>query len=247
MQPSNTTRVDYSSPADSTGSHSSGYTSSDYKYYRHASLPIGQLEHAPVPQSWPAFAPASLVALQNIFDIPRHNYPDLYLPDYPQTPYFPPTPHNPFHDTPGNPRLHPQPSQRLSYDAPQSPLYTEPVAMANASPRPAFVSHIAAGMMGDRLTLSALSTPNPPNAKPNYPYPTLVMAAILGSPRKALTLQGIYDALKERYQWFRDHWTEKAWKVRCCCCRTAHLAPTQLIIIAPMFHAELDPPQSVSE
>ncbi|EPS94868.1 forkhead domain-containing protein, partial [Fomitopsis schrenkii] len=48
--------------------------------------------------------------------------------------------------------------------------------------------------------------------KPNYPYPTLIRAAILGSPRKALTLQGIYDALRERYQWFRDHWTDKAWK-----------------------------------
>ncbi|KAH9930073.1 uncharacterized protein B0H18DRAFT_843587, partial [Fomitopsis serialis] len=32
-----------------------------------------------------------------------------------------------------------------------------------------------------------------------YPYPTLIKAAILGSPRKALTLQGIYKALEDRF------------------------------------------------
>ena len=66
------------------------------------------------------------------------------------------------------------------------------------------------------MTLAALSNANPRDAKPNYPYPTLIRAAILGSPRQALTLQGIYDALRERYEWFRDHWQDKAWKVRSC-------------------------------
>ncbi|TFY50920.1 hypothetical protein EVJ58_g10830 [Rhodofomes roseus] len=51
-----------------------------------------------------------------------------------------------------------------------------------------------------------------PGEKPNYPYPTLIRAAILGSPRRALTLQGIYRALQDRFQWFRDHGNDRAWQ-----------------------------------
>ena len=58
-----------------------------------------------------------------------------------------------------------------------------------------------------------LCDPANPGEKPDYPYPTLIRAAILGSPRRALTLQGIYDALESRWQWFRDHKDDKGWKV----------------------------------
>ncbi|KAH9838641.1 uncharacterized protein C8Q71DRAFT_705504, partial [Rhodofomes roseus] len=51
-----------------------------------------------------------------------------------------------------------------------------------------------------------------PGEKPNYPYPTLIRAAILGSPRRALTLQGIYSALEDRFEWFRTHRNDKAWQ-----------------------------------
>ncbi|EPS94871.1 hypothetical protein FOMPIDRAFT_1133561, partial [Fomitopsis schrenkii] len=57
-----------------------------------------------------------------------------------------------------------------------------------------------------------LCDPASPGEKPNYPYPTLIRAAILGSPRKALTLQGIYDALEGRFDWFRKNRKDKAWK-----------------------------------
>ena len=58
-----------------------------------------------------------------------------------------------------------------------------------------------------------LRDPTTPGEKPDYPYPTLIRAAILGSPRKALTLQGIYDALESRFEWFKAHRDDKAWKV----------------------------------
>ncbi|KZT73587.1 winged helix DNA-binding domain-containing protein, partial [Daedalea quercina L-15889] len=48
--------------------------------------------------------------------------------------------------------------------------------------------------------------------KPNFPYSTLIRAAILGSPRGALTLQGIYRALEDRFEWFRNNRKDKAWK-----------------------------------
>ncbi|KZT73558.1 winged helix DNA-binding domain-containing protein, partial [Daedalea quercina L-15889] len=51
-----------------------------------------------------------------------------------------------------------------------------------------------------------------PGEKPNYPYPTLIRAAILGSPRRALTLQGIYRALEDRFEWFRNHSKDRAWQ-----------------------------------
>ena len=70
--------------------------------------------------------------------------------------------------------------------------------------------------LGECLTLAMLCDPANPGEKPDYPYPTLIRAAILGSPRRALTLQGIYDALESRWQWFRDHKDDKGWKVRPC-------------------------------
>ncbi|EPS95947.1 hypothetical protein FOMPIDRAFT_1131533, partial [Fomitopsis schrenkii] len=48
--------------------------------------------------------------------------------------------------------------------------------------------------------------------KPNYPYPTLVKAAILSSPKRRLTLQEIYQALMDRFQWFKDNAKDKAWQ-----------------------------------
>ncbi|KZT66519.1 winged helix DNA-binding domain-containing protein [Daedalea quercina L-15889] len=57
-----------------------------------------------------------------------------------------------------------------------------------------------------------LFDPAIPGEKPNYPYPLLVKAAILGSPRRALTLQEIFSALEERFDWYRDHKDGKAWQ-----------------------------------
>lgn len=54
---------------------------------------------------------------------------------------------------------------------------------------------------------------SPHGAKPNYPYPTLIKLAIQGSPQKRLTLQGIYAALEQRFEWYREHSTDKAWQV----------------------------------
>ncbi|KAF9647863.1 winged helix DNA-binding domain-containing protein, partial [Thelephora ganbajun] len=60
------------------------------------------------------------------------------------------------------------------------------------------------------ITLDVLDNP-PPGEKPNYPYPTLIKLAIYGSPKKRLTLQEIYQALENRFEWFKNS-TDAAWK-----------------------------------
>ena len=66
---------------------------------------------------------------------------------------------------------------------------------------------------GAPVGLSALADP-PPGEKPNYPLPTLIKLAIYGSPRRRLTLQEIYQALEDRFEWFRQRTDELSWKVR---------------------------------
>ncbi|KAJ7239414.1 hypothetical protein B0H12DRAFT_1190008, partial [Mycena haematopus] len=57
------------------------------------------------------------------------------------------------------------------------------------------------------------SLPDPPaGERPSAPIPMLIKLAIYGSPRKRLTLQEIYTELCNRFQWFRDHQHEQAWK-----------------------------------
>ena len=66
---------------------------------------------------------------------------------------------------------------------------------------------------GAPVGLNALADP-PPGEKPNYPLPTLIKLAIYGSPRRRLTLQEIYQALEDRFDWFRQRTDELSWKVR---------------------------------
>ncbi len=66
---------------------------------------------------------------------------------------------------------------------------------------------------GAPVGLNALADP-PPGEKPNYPLPTLIKLAIYGSPRRRLTLQEIYQALEDRFEWFRERTDELSWKVR---------------------------------
>ncbi|KAH9043930.1 hypothetical protein EDB85DRAFT_1855261, partial [Lactarius pseudohatsudake] len=64
---------------------------------------------------------------------------------------------------------------------------------------------------GTPVGLSALVDP-PPGEKPNYPLPTLIKLAIYDSPRSRLTLQEIYQALEDRFEWFRQRTDELSWK-----------------------------------
>ncbi len=82
---------------------------------------------------------------------------------------------------------------------------------------PDTMSHIRAlvpGALDDNVNLYSLSDPGP-NEKPGYPYPTLIKLAIHGSPNRRLSLQGIYAALEDRFEWFRLNHNDKAWQV-CC-------------------------------
>ena len=63
------------------------------------------------------------------------------------------------------------------------------------------------------LSLRALADP-PAGQRPEYPKPVLPVLAILGSPERRLTLQGICQALEERFEWFRNNWNDKSWQVR---------------------------------
>jgi len=64
--------------------------------------------------------------------------------------------------------------------------------------------------------VNLLSLPDPPpGQKPSQALPVLIKLAIYGSSRGKLTLQEIYTALEERFEWFKEHRTENAWKV-CC-------------------------------
>lgn len=64
---------------------------------------------------------------------------------------------------------------------------------------------------GAPVGLRALADP-PPGEKPNYPLPTLIKLAIYDSPRGRLTLQEIYQALEDRFEWFRQRTDELSWK-----------------------------------
>ena len=66
---------------------------------------------------------------------------------------------------------------------------------------------------GAPVGLRALADPLP-GEKPNYPLPTLIKLAIYDSPRGRLTLQEIYQALEDRFEWFRQRTDEHSWKVR---------------------------------
>lgn len=60
--------------------------------------------------------------------------------------------------------------------------------------------------------------PDPPGGeKPSIPYPVLIKLALYGSDRKRLTLQEIYSAIQERFEWYRKHSQDNAWKVRDKC------------------------------
>ncbi|KAJ7500757.1 hypothetical protein B0H11DRAFT_1994329 [Mycena galericulata] len=61
------------------------------------------------------------------------------------------------------------------------------------------------------VDLWAIGDP-PDGQKPFASLPTLVKLALHGSPYKRLTLQGICDALIERFTWFHEHRQDDAWK-----------------------------------
>lgn len=63
------------------------------------------------------------------------------------------------------------------------------------------------------VNLWALADP-PPGVRPNAPYPTLIKLALHGSPRRRLSLQEIYSALENRFEYYATRKDQMAWKVR---------------------------------
>ncbi|KAI5119529.1 hypothetical protein M0805_002551 [Coniferiporia weirii] len=64
---------------------------------------------------------------------------------------------------------------------------------------------------GTPICLDSLADPTP-GQKPAYTYATLVKLAIWSSPQRRLTLSGIYQALQNRFEWFKDCENPNAWK-----------------------------------
>ena len=65
---------------------------------------------------------------------------------------------------------------------------------------------------GEPVNLNCLPDP-PANRKPSQPLPVLIKLAIYGSPQKKLTLKGIYEAIENRFEFFKND-NSGAWKVR---------------------------------
>ncbi len=65
--------------------------------------------------------------------------------------------------------------------------------------------------------LNSLFEPPTSQEKPPYPYTTILRFAILGSPRKKLTLGEIYETMENRFPWFKNN-TDKGWKVNAVPC-----------------------------
>lgn len=64
--------------------------------------------------------------------------------------------------------------------------------------------------------ISLRSLPDPqPGRRPLYPYAVLALLAIHGSPERRLRLEQIYDAVEERFEYYRNQPTG-AWKVSHC-------------------------------
>ncbi|KAF8341332.1 uncharacterized protein EI90DRAFT_2872920, partial [Cantharellus anzutake] len=59
--------------------------------------------------------------------------------------------------------------------------------------------------------LNSLFEPPTSQDKPPYPYTTILRFAILGSPRKKLTLGEIYETMENRFPWFKNN-TDKGWR-----------------------------------
>lgn len=91
--------------------------------------------------------------------------------------------------------------------------------LADATDIPDSTPHVREmlGLKPDQdVSLHALADP-PPGEKPTYPYPLLIQLAILGSPKKRLTLAEIYSAIEDRFDWFKRT-SDKAWQV-CLWCK----------------------------
>ena len=64
---------------------------------------------------------------------------------------------------------------------------------------------------GDAINLWSLPDPEP-GQRPPHSYPLLVRLAIYGSPNKRMTLKQIYEAIENRFEYYRNQ-PKGAWKV----------------------------------
>jgi hypothetical protein len=97
----------------------------------------------------------------------------------------------------------------------RKPIHHAPPPKASAPEEPYMREAFALDPDMD-LTLASLKDP-PVGERPGYALPMLAALAIHGSPRRRLTLQEIYKALQDRFDWFDDHKDDKSWKVSRVC------------------------------
>jgi hypothetical protein len=93
----------------------------------------------------------------------------------------------------------------------RKPLHVPPPAPSMHSDEPYMREAFSLSADMD-LTLASLRDP-PPGERPNYPLPLLCALAVHGSGAGRLTLQGIFEAIEERFEWYRENSDKKSWKV----------------------------------
>ncbi|EIW83753.1 hypothetical protein CONPUDRAFT_163057 [Coniophora puteana RWD-64-598 SS2] len=139
----------------------------------------------------------------------------------------PPTPLTPVPSTTPTPVID-IPAEPAPSDSNASTLTTPPLPLPSPSPSPPPPPILSSVYRDDvesvlrrefnipqdtEVDLRALADP-PADKPPPYPYRTLVCLAIWGSPLKRLQLQGIWQALIDRFDWYRRYPKDRVWRVR---------------------------------
>ncbi|PCH42524.1 hypothetical protein WOLCODRAFT_163856 [Wolfiporia cocos MD-104 SS10] len=175
--------------------------------------PTGQSYYRPRTLTYPPHVPGAAQAMSMTLD--ASNTPEITYYAHQQTgpvPLPPATP-TPQIDQPPRPLTladHPIRYQGLPPARVPNPPPLEPLPADIPDPTPNLRQLLGLGPE-EEVNLWSLLDP-PPGEKPNYPYPTLIKLAIHGSPKKRLTLQEIYGALEERFEWYRNNTHDKAWQ-----------------------------------
>lgn len=216
----------FPSPAESHNSVESNWSSSSSSDQSQQSLVHYTSQHHPQfqqyhpshsrhnePQQYPTFHPVHRLGLEH-----------SHFPAQPSAAlHYPPPEHSPYSGNILAPELHhDQLNQELSIlnSHPGASTQTFSVSLVADDRSNHLLFEDAGPYLRETLRIppyqdiNLWALPDPPEGeKPNQPYPILIKLAIYGSPHKQLTLQEIYTALEDRFQWFRVRRNEKAWKV----------------------------------
>ena len=138
------------------------------------------------------------------------------VPDFDGSHYLPRTHAYPVSDSPSPSMQLIQDDNEVFFD--KIRFDPQPIRSGDDASLPVSDNEIRAIMnlpLDQELSLQALPDPNP-GERPGQSLPVLAQFAILGSPTRRLTLQEIFQALEDRFEWFRNN-EDRSWQVRGLC------------------------------